>query len=238
MADIKTDEQLSASEALFGFAAWLTTRSRRVTASGMDEAGIWAELVGEFCRVNNLEEPRPQWVVNLTHPPEGPWGELVVELDSGPISSQDWFDTLKDDHYEFLPYTNVNEGLSWPGLASDREVKGYYQEQGEKLYELIKDDLERFSQRYIRRGLSARRDEDMQELCTALVMLSYKLVAVSGTTIDQHNYAEFVRNFYTALDDWIIKTGGTRIAPGFVEFCFQAAVLKMAGILEKYTNEP
>ncbi len=59
---------LSGSEALFGFAAWLTCRDEAVTASAKHDAAIWAELVGEFCKTNHLHEPREQWETLLTHP--------------------------------------------------------------------------------------------------------------------------------------------------------------------------
>ncbi len=60
--------QLSGSEALFGFAAWLTCRDEAVTASAKHDAAVWAELVDEFCKTNHLAEPREQWDTLLTHP--------------------------------------------------------------------------------------------------------------------------------------------------------------------------
>ena len=57
-----------ASEALFGFAGWLTTRDERVVASANDDASVWAELVGEFINANNLDRPRDGWENNLIHP--------------------------------------------------------------------------------------------------------------------------------------------------------------------------
>ena len=61
-------DKLSPSEALFGFAAWLTSLEKPITLSAHHEAGIAAELVGEFCRVNNLKEPRDNWTEFLTQP--------------------------------------------------------------------------------------------------------------------------------------------------------------------------
>ena len=60
--------QLSGSEALFGFAGWLTSRDEPVTASAKHDAAVWAELVGEFCAKNHLSDPREQWDTLLTHP--------------------------------------------------------------------------------------------------------------------------------------------------------------------------
>ena len=61
-------EELTASEALYGFTGWLTTRPESVTASASHDAVIWAELVDEFCKTNFLAEPREGWNKNLTHP--------------------------------------------------------------------------------------------------------------------------------------------------------------------------
>ena len=49
---------LSPSEALYGFAAWITTRKKQVVASSKDDAGVWARLVDEFCKENSLAPPR------------------------------------------------------------------------------------------------------------------------------------------------------------------------------------
>jgi hypothetical protein len=51
-------DDLRASEALFGFAAWLTTLQGTVVAGETHDASVWAKLVGEFCEVNGLEDPR------------------------------------------------------------------------------------------------------------------------------------------------------------------------------------
>jgi len=66
-------DKMTASEALFGFMGWLTTRKKAVTFSGHHDASKAAEMVGEFCRVNNLAEPDDRWADNLVHPPEGKW---------------------------------------------------------------------------------------------------------------------------------------------------------------------
>lgn len=51
-------ESLSPSEAVYGFAGWLTTRDDVVTMSGHDDAAIVAELVDEYVKKQNLDEPR------------------------------------------------------------------------------------------------------------------------------------------------------------------------------------
>lgn len=59
---------MSASEAVFGFVAWLTSRSERITMSSKDEAGVACDLVVEFCKTNHLAEPRTGWTDALIHP--------------------------------------------------------------------------------------------------------------------------------------------------------------------------
>lgn len=66
--------QLSGSEAVFGFAAWLTTADRFENAETnpgygpTQDTAYWCELVGEFNKVNKLAEPREEWSTLLTHP--------------------------------------------------------------------------------------------------------------------------------------------------------------------------
>ena len=61
-------KELSASEALFGFMGWLTSLETPVTFSARDYAGTAAELVDEFCKANNLAEPRDGWHENFVYP--------------------------------------------------------------------------------------------------------------------------------------------------------------------------
>lgn len=60
----------SASEALYGFAGWLTSRRVPVIMGGAHDAGVVAGLVEAFCRANGLEEPRDGWTAALRHPTE------------------------------------------------------------------------------------------------------------------------------------------------------------------------
>jgi len=66
--------QLSGSEAVFGFVAWLTTADEfeRVTINPSfgptQDAAPWVELVRRFCDTNHLNEPREMWAELLTHP--------------------------------------------------------------------------------------------------------------------------------------------------------------------------
>ena len=63
------DNEMNASEALFGFMGWLTSRDE-VTPnfSANHYAGEAANLVSVFCKENNLSDPRAGWENNLIHP--------------------------------------------------------------------------------------------------------------------------------------------------------------------------
>jgi len=62
------EPKLSPSEAVYGFAGWLTSGPKKVVMSKFDDAGIVADLVKQFCEQNNLGEPRESWEKNLHHP--------------------------------------------------------------------------------------------------------------------------------------------------------------------------
>lgn len=62
------DPKITAAEAVFGFASWLTTREEATTMSSHSNSGEAAELVGIFCRENKLGAPRKGWENNLIHP--------------------------------------------------------------------------------------------------------------------------------------------------------------------------
>jgi hypothetical protein len=61
-------EKLSPSEAVFGFAAWLSTSQDSITIGCGHVCDILAEKVKVFCDENNLEFPRNGWEANLIHP--------------------------------------------------------------------------------------------------------------------------------------------------------------------------
>lgn len=66
--------ELTASEALFGFAGWLTVLKETNTAGGDHDCSIWGELVNQFCKANKLKNPREDWSTHLIHPS----GEIAV----------------------------------------------------------------------------------------------------------------------------------------------------------------
>ena len=51
-------DEMTASESVYGFAAWLTTRDEAVMLGAKHDASIAAELVVEWCAVNGLPGPR------------------------------------------------------------------------------------------------------------------------------------------------------------------------------------
>ncbi len=60
--------EMSGSEAVYGFMAWLTTREEEETFSARHDAAPAALLAGEFCQTNGLVDPRDDWTDRLTHP--------------------------------------------------------------------------------------------------------------------------------------------------------------------------
>lgn len=67
-------ETLNPSEAVYGFAAWLTSRDEKTIMSSKDDAAEVADLVSQFCEVNNLPDVSREWPNNLIHPS----GEVAV----------------------------------------------------------------------------------------------------------------------------------------------------------------
>lgn len=62
-------EKITATEALFGFAGWLTCRDEPVTLSREHDAARMAELVGEYIKANDLPGVRENlYPGNLTSP--------------------------------------------------------------------------------------------------------------------------------------------------------------------------
>ena len=51
-------DKIIASEAIYGFAAWLTCRKDPVVLGAAHDASIAAKLVEEWCKINILLPPR------------------------------------------------------------------------------------------------------------------------------------------------------------------------------------
>jgi hypothetical protein len=64
------DERITASEAVYGFTAWLTTRKKSITLGAKHDVLEAADLADRWCRVNRLPPPRDKILTdNLNHPP-------------------------------------------------------------------------------------------------------------------------------------------------------------------------
>jgi hypothetical protein len=61
-------DKLTASEAVYGFTAWLTTRDEITTMGSSQECSNIAKLCEQFVTENNLDKPRDGWENNLIHP--------------------------------------------------------------------------------------------------------------------------------------------------------------------------
>lgn len=71
MASDDQNDNLTASEAVFGILAWLTSRKEKTVLSATDLATPAADAAAEFIKANNLSEPRDGWEQNLVHPKGG-----------------------------------------------------------------------------------------------------------------------------------------------------------------------
>lgn len=60
----------SASEALFGFMGWLTTRYETLLIGSTHECSPVPELIDQFTKTNQLDDPRDGWENHLEHPLE------------------------------------------------------------------------------------------------------------------------------------------------------------------------
>lgn len=65
-------ETLSASEAVMGFLAWLTTRDRVTTLSAKHNAAPAVDLYEEFIKANGLMTCRDEFADYLKFPPATP----------------------------------------------------------------------------------------------------------------------------------------------------------------------
>ena len=60
--------KITATDALFGFGAWLTCRKQPVTFSHKHDAGKMVELIGEFISINDLPDPSEGYPDNFIMP--------------------------------------------------------------------------------------------------------------------------------------------------------------------------
>ena len=67
----RLNEELNASEALYGFSGWLTSRDEPVVFSAYHDAAIVAELINEFIKKFDLPDIRDDWEKDLKQIDEG-----------------------------------------------------------------------------------------------------------------------------------------------------------------------
>jgi hypothetical protein len=58
-------KHLNPSEAVYGFAAWFTTKKEKTIMSAADDSAPIAELVAQFCEANNLPSVSENWPLYL-----------------------------------------------------------------------------------------------------------------------------------------------------------------------------
>lgn len=62
------NNKMSASEAIYGFCGWLTTKEERTVMSSKHNCAPIADKIKEFCETNELNDPIDGWEKNLKHP--------------------------------------------------------------------------------------------------------------------------------------------------------------------------
>jgi len=128
-------EEISASEALYGFGGWLTTRDEPITMSAHDNAAIVAELIDEYIQKQELKEPKDHWEDQLKEELIGRANDYEVYKNPPSISKfSDWTraistksgDLYVAEHYDLIHTTFVKYLKSKGILKSDegwKEIK-------------------------------------------------------------------------------------------------------------------
>ncbi len=61
-------DELSPSEALYGFCSWLIIQDKPITITGSEDSAMLGQLVHRFCIANSLEQPQEGWEKKLVSP--------------------------------------------------------------------------------------------------------------------------------------------------------------------------
>ncbi len=69
--EVDQEDTLSTSEALWGLAGWLTTREEGFPVGASASVMPLIELIGDFCKLHHLDDPRPGWEKRLKYPATG-----------------------------------------------------------------------------------------------------------------------------------------------------------------------
>ena len=71
-AKVEKVDQVSPSEALYGFAAWLTCRDEVIVGGANNNCSPWADAVSDFCKSQEFTEPRDRYSDFLKPYPDSP----------------------------------------------------------------------------------------------------------------------------------------------------------------------
>ncbi len=91
--------QLTASEAVYGFMAWLICRTEVIKIGASENASPLPTLIKVFCDANGLADPTENYPNNLIHPKEIVYAQEGT-LDGKPIAigyQHTVFDDLRDE---------------------------------------------------------------------------------------------------------------------------------------------
>lgn len=89
------NNKLTGSEAIYGLLGWLTAHPQEVRLGANHTVEPAVGYVDEFCKVNNLAEPRDGWTSRLTMPPYIDVKPDVAPPDQKPCSTlncHEWID--------------------------------------------------------------------------------------------------------------------------------------------------
>ena len=86
---MKQKPRITASEAVFGFAGWLTARKGTLTIGATHSASKIAELAGEWLLCNKLRPPRRIFPKNIRHPVSYDATDATDEVMGSPLKVKD-----------------------------------------------------------------------------------------------------------------------------------------------------
>jgi hypothetical protein len=153
--------KITPSEAIYGFAGWLSVRADHLMIGANYNCIKLAELVDLFCRENDLEPPREQhFPLNIKHPEENVVSREEVDCASATTTS--WETAYKD-----LAAFCVSQGIGietpnhsnprpWIGVDLDGTLAHYDDWKGEEhIGEPIPEMVERVKD-WIKRGVRVK----------------------------------------------------------------------------------
>jgi len=93
----ESEPKVLPSEALYGFAAWLTTRDEAITFGSTHDAAVVADVVNQYCKAQGYEDPRDSHYPNnivrmpLSEPVDGKKiSGMMADGSCGPEGESCW----------------------------------------------------------------------------------------------------------------------------------------------------